>query len=53
MLTASVATAMYKYNDSLALELPVLVGTQGAASTLERLVQPLRSKRMARTSAIA
>jgi hypothetical protein len=30
----------------LALELPVLVGTQGAASTLERHVLPSRSKRM-------
>jgi hypothetical protein len=53
MLTASVAVAMYKYNGSLALELPVLVRTQGVVSTLERLVLPLRSKRMARISAIA
>jgi hypothetical protein len=30
-----------------------LVGTEGAASTLERLVLPLRSKRMGRTSTIA
>jgi hypothetical protein len=53
MLTTSKAAAMYKYNGSPALELLVLAGTQGAALTLERLVLPLRFKRMDRTSAIA
>jgi hypothetical protein len=51
MLTASKAAAMYKYNGSP--ELPVLAGTQVAVSTLERLVLPLRSKKMDLISAIA